>query len=96
MPDKDIFEETQSALADLEEKIGGEYPEVAETLGQAQMQLEEAHGAMGEEGEEGLPPDLEGEELPEGDEEELGGPLGELPPDLEEEEEDLEEPLPEE
>lgn len=91
MPDKDIFEETQAALAELEEKIGGDYPEVAELLGQAQSQLQEDHDMMGE-GEE-LPPDLEGEDIPEeGDEEALGGPLGDLPPGLEDDEEEEELP----
>jgi hypothetical protein len=89
MPTDKLYEETQSALEELEEKVGAEYPEVAETLGQASVQLEEAHGGMGEEdaGEE-FPADLEGDE--EGIEEDMGaGPIGDFPEDLEDEEEEV-------
>lgn len=91
MPDKNIYEETKTTLEELEDKIGGEYPEVAETLMTATAQLEEAHSGMGEEGAE-FPPDLEGEEDIEGDDEIIAGPLGELPPGLEDEEEEEELP----
>lgn len=93
MPDKNVYEDSMKMLDELEESLGGEYPEVMDTLMTAKGQLEEAHGEMDE---EALPPELGEEDVEGGEEEEdeMSGPLGELPPGLEEDEEEEDEELP--
>lgn len=97
MPTDSVYEDSLDLFDELEDLMSDEYPEVAETVGTARGQLEEAHAGMegeGEEGEEELPPDLEGEgdfDTAEGGEEDfpadLEGEFGDE--EIEEEDEEL-------